>query len=103
VRRRRPGELTERQTQVIEQVFDNEIHAILTPMAVTCPADFPLLPAERSTSAYARSPPRRTRPPRFAVTPSAGTVSRVITLPPTAATILALKTSSAYSSNVLPR
>lgn len=82
VRRRRPGELTERQTQVIGQVFDNEIHAILTPMAVTCPADFPLLPG-RALNLCVRLDPAPAEPdrPRFAVIPIGRTVSRFITLP----------------------
>ncbi len=82
VRRRRPNELSERQTQVIGQVFENEIYTILTPMAVTGVADFPLL-AGRTLNICVRLDPAPAEPdrPRFAVIPAGRTVSRFITLP----------------------
>ena len=43
LRRRRAAELAPRQAKLVEQLFDNELSSILTPIAVTSSEDFPLL------------------------------------------------------------
>jgi len=43
VRRVRAGELNAKQAQAVQTVFDEELFAVLSPMAVTGPDDFPLL------------------------------------------------------------
>lgn len=43
IKRVRREELTERQRRVLEEVFENELQAVLTPIAVTGEDDFPLL------------------------------------------------------------
>ncbi|MFO1095766.1 MAG: polyphosphate kinase 1 [Planctomycetaceae bacterium] len=44
LRRLHPDELTTAQRRHVRQVFESEVYAILTPMAVTAADDFPLLP-----------------------------------------------------------
>jgi polyphosphate kinase len=43
VRRVRAGELNAKQAQAVQTVFDEELFAVLSPMAVSGPDDFPLL------------------------------------------------------------
>ncbi|MFV1966774.1 MAG: polyphosphate kinase 1 [Pirellulaceae bacterium] len=43
IRRLRPSEMSERQLDAAEQVFENEIYPILTPIAVSSAEDFPQL------------------------------------------------------------
>lgn len=44
LRRLKPDELNTAQRRHVRQVFESEVYSILTPMAVTSAADFPLLP-----------------------------------------------------------
>jgi polyphosphate kinase len=44
LRRVRPEDLSERQRELLEQVFESEIYPIYTPQAVSTGAEFPLLP-----------------------------------------------------------
>jgi polyphosphate kinase len=44
LRRLRPDELTTAQRRHVRQVFESQVYPLLTPMAVTAAADFPLLP-----------------------------------------------------------
>jgi len=43
IRRVRPDEMTDRQSDAAEQVFENEVYPILTPIAVSSAEDFPPL------------------------------------------------------------
>jgi polyphosphate kinase len=82
VRRITPADLTDRQFKVIDQVFEDEISAILTPMAVTSPADFPLLINQTVNVCVHLAPgPDDESSPRFAVIPFGRTPYRFITLP----------------------
>jgi polyphosphate kinase len=47
IHRVRSHEMTERQVVLAEQIFENEIYPILTPIAVTSAEDFPLLVNQR--------------------------------------------------------
>jgi len=78
----RPEDLTGTQRDVVEHVFDSEIHAILTPMAVTSTGEFPLLP-NQMLNVCVRLAPAEDAPDedRFAVIPFAPASSRFISLP----------------------
>ncbi|QDU35915.1 Polyphosphate kinase [Maioricimonas rarisocia] len=82
MQRIRPEELTGMQRDVVEHVFDSEIHAILTPMAVTSTGEFPLLPNQNLNVCVRLAPDRETPDEdRFAVIPFAPASSRFISLP----------------------
>ena len=83
LRRRRAAELAPRQAKLVEQLFDNELSSILTPIAVTSSEDFPLLPTQ-SLSVCVRLDPAaddETKTPRFAIIPFGKRTSRFISLP----------------------
>ena len=83
VRRRRASDLTPRQAKLVEQLFDDELSSILTPIAVTSSEDFPLL-ATQSLSVCVRldpAPADEQRRPRFAIVPFGKLTSRFVSLP----------------------
>ena len=81
IKRVRSGELSQRQVQVLEQVFDHEISAVLTPMAVTSTSEFPLLINQTLNVGVQLKPAPEEDQPRFAIIPFGRSTSRFITLP----------------------
>ncbi len=88
VRRLQPIDLTEKQSKTVEQVFENEIYPVLTPMAVTADK-FPLL-MNQTLNICVRLEPAigqstndddEEPQPRYAVIPFGRGASRFITLP----------------------
>jgi polyphosphate kinase len=81
IRRVRPEELTQRQAKAVEQIFDNELSAILTPMAVNPEEEFPLL-VNQTLNLCVRLEPAAAEPdqPRFAIIPLGRWLHRFITL-----------------------
>lgn len=67
IRRIRPGEFTDRQLRRLEQVFDEEIFPVLSPVAVTGPEDFPLLANQALHLLVQLAPAAGSERPRFAV------------------------------------
>ena len=82
VKRVRAAELSPAQLKHVQQVFDEEIQAILTPMAITAADEFPLL-LNLTLNVAVQLEPGRMHPgiPRFAVIPLGRAPSRFITLP----------------------
>jgi polyphosphate kinase len=82
IKRLRPAELSPAQLRHVQQVFDEETQAVLTPMAVTSANDFPLL-LNLTLNVAVQLPPDEGDPgaPRFAVIPLGRAPSRFITLP----------------------
>ncbi len=83
IRRLRPETLTPAQRRILRRIFENEVFPILTPMAVTCREDFPLLP-NQVLSVCARLAPRQgdeDSADRFAVIPFGPGTSRFLPLP----------------------
>ena len=80
IKRLRPGELSERQVRAIEQVFDNEIFSILTPMAVRGADDFPLLVNLTLNVCVQLKPAAGEMQSRFAIMPLGRTLPRMLTL-----------------------
>lgn len=81
IRRRRPNELNERQSEVVESVFQEQIQAVLTPIAVHDPARFPLLFGKTLNVAVQLKGKTAAEPYRFAVVPFGRFDLRFITLP----------------------
>jgi len=81
VRRIRGNELNEKQTRFVEQIFENEISSVLTPMAVAGRDDFPPL-ANQTLNALVRLKPSAEGDnlPRFAVVPFGRSLGRFLTL-----------------------
>ncbi|MFO0918114.1 MAG: polyphosphate kinase 1 [Planctomycetaceae bacterium] len=71
-------QLTERQLKVVEQLFDQDIFPIFTPMAIDPEADFPLL-ANQTLNVCVRLVPEEAS--RFAVIPFGRGARRFLTLP----------------------
>jgi len=80
IRRKQPANLSQQQNRTLEQVFDNEIYPVLTPMAVTAD-QFPLLMNQTLYMAVQLAAEQEEGDPRYAVIPLGGAVSRFITLP----------------------
>lgn len=94
IRRMSGEQLSQRQANDLEQIFENEIISILTPMAVTSSDDFPLLSNQRLNVAVRLAPATQNTSsdnddetenseaaqPRFAVIPFGPASSRVLTL-----------------------
>ncbi len=80
-RRLKPTELTSRQAKAVEQMFESELFAILSPMAVTSVDDFPLL-VNQMLNVCVRLEPAAGEPdkPRFAIIPFTRSLHRFITL-----------------------
>jgi polyphosphate kinase len=87
IRRLRPADLSEKQLKIAEQVFDQEIFPVLTPIALTCPEDFPLVVNHTISLFVELSPDSKPDAPvdgatlRFAMIPFGRTRNRFITLP----------------------
>lgn len=78
LRRQVDADLTERQAKVVEELFDQEIFPIFSPMAVAPEAEFPLL-ANQTLNVCVRLSPDDA--PRFAVIPFGRGAKRFYTLP----------------------
>lgn len=83
IRRRRANELNDRQVEVVDTVFQEQIQAVLTPIAVHDPARFPLLFGRTVNVVVQLKGPSDTEPFRFAVIPFGRFDLRYITLPST--------------------
>ncbi len=90
LRRMTPAGLSERQAEDVKQVFENEILAVLTPMAVRSAEDFPLLANQTLNVCVRLAPSTEERAtgdgqpasgqPRFAVIPFGRATGRIRTL-----------------------
>jgi polyphosphate kinase len=80
IRRLSGGQLNERQTRVVEQIFDSETSSVLTPLAVTGRDDFPPLPNLTMNALVRLKPATGSDAPRFAVIPFGRSLSRFFTL-----------------------
>lgn len=83
IRRVRREALHPRQSKLLEQLFDDEIASVLTPMAVTSSDNFPLL-INQSMNVCVQLAPAMDDPkkkPRFAIVPFGRSTSRFVTLP----------------------
>lgn len=81
IRRRRPTELNERQIEFVDTVFQEQIQAVLTPIAVHDPARFPLLFGRTVNVAVQLKNDSESEPFRFAIIPFGRFDLRYITLP----------------------
>src|SRR5207244_4391877 len=80
MRRLNCSQLNERQTRVIEQIFDSETSSVLTPLAVSGRDDFPPLPNLTLNALVRLKPATGSDVPRFAVVPFGRSLSRFLTL-----------------------
>ena len=83
LRRRRAADLTPRQANLVEQLFDSELSSVLTPMSVTSADDFPVL-ANQTLNVCVRLEPAvgdDKKTPRFAVISFSKMTSRFVSLP----------------------
>jgi polyphosphate kinase len=80
IRRVRATELTERQAQALELIFENEVYPVLTPIAVASLEEFPLLANQTLNLLVQLKPAAGEQTPRFAVVPFGRSVSRMLTL-----------------------
>ncbi len=81
IKRVRPQELTERQRTGFEQVFEEELYAVLTPMIVGADEDFPIL-CNQVLHVFVRlAPEAEGGEPRFAIIPLGRCSPRFITVP----------------------
>jgi len=83
IRRRRCRELNDRQAEVVDMVFQEQIQAVLTPIAVHDPARFPLLFGRTVNVVVQLRGTSESEPYRFAVIPFGRFDLRYITLPST--------------------
>jgi len=81
IRRRRTSELNDRQLDFVDAVFQEQIQAVLTPIAVHDPSRFPLLFGRTVNVAVQLKGKSQTEPFRFAVIPFGRFDVRYITLP----------------------
>ncbi len=81
IKRVAPENLTHRQREAAERVFENEIYPVLSPIAVTKPDDLPLLINQTLNVAVRLKPALESRESRFAVIPLGRSLTRFITLP----------------------
>lgn len=81
IRRRRVTELSEVQSGFVEQMFDEQISAILTPIAVYDPENFPLLMGRTTIVAVQLAPLKEGDEYRYAVIPFGRSDLRFISLP----------------------
>lgn len=83
LRRRRAADLAPRQSKLVEQLCDDELSSVLTPMAVTSAEDFPLL-ANQTLNVCVRLEPAagdEKKASRFAIIPFSKLTSRFVSLP----------------------
>jgi len=81
IRRRRSRELNDRQLEFVDTVFQEQIQAVLTPIAVHDPTRFPLLFGRTVNVVIQLKGKVETEPYRFAVVPFGRFDLRCITLP----------------------
>ncbi|MCA9050006.1 MAG: polyphosphate kinase 1, partial [Planctomycetaceae bacterium] len=81
IRRRHVTELTETQSAFVEQVFEEQIRAILAPIAIHHPETFPLLMGRTLNVAVQLAPTTPEGEYRYAVIPFGRSDLRYITLP----------------------
>jgi polyphosphate kinase len=81
VRRLSASDLNDRQKQVVDQFFNDEVASVLTPMAVDQGVEFPLLPHQMLHAAVRLSPREGATKSRFAIIPLGRSLGRFVTLP----------------------
>jgi polyphosphate kinase len=81
VRRLSASDLNDRQKQVVDQFFNDEVASVLTPMAIDKSPDFPLLPHQMLHVAVRLSPREGETRSRFAIIPLGRSLGRFVTLP----------------------
>lgn len=81
IRRRHITELTQSQQEFVEQLFEEQIVAILTPIAIHDPESFPLLMGRTINVAVQLAPEAGSEEYRYAVIPLGRSDLRFITLP----------------------
>ncbi len=81
MRRLAASELNDRQKQVVDQFFGDEVASVLTPMAIDESLDFPLLPHQLLHVAVRLAPRDGETQSRFAIIPIGRSLSRFVTLP----------------------
>lgn len=82
IRRRHVTELSQAQSEFVEQLFDEQISATLTPIAVHDPERFPLLMGRTTNVAVQLYPAEEGGDYRYAVIPFGRSDLRFINLPP---------------------
>jgi polyphosphate kinase len=75
------GDYSAKQLARLDQVFDEEVHAVLTPIAVTSAEDAPFLVSQSHSLCVRLAPSEDEEKSRFAIIPLARTLARFITLP----------------------
>lgn len=81
VRRVKANELTDVQVRYLSQFFDQEIAAVVTPMAVASARQFPLIKGLALHLAIRLRPQAETRRTRIAIMPLGSVLDRFITVP----------------------
>ncbi len=81
IRRRHVTEFTQQQSDFVEQLFEEQISAILTPIAIHNPDSFPLLMGRTINVAVQLTPAANEEAFRFAVIPFGQSDLRFLTLP----------------------
>ena len=81
IKRRHVTELSETQSEFVEQMFDEQISAVLTPIAIHDPDNFPLLIGRTTNVAVQLSPLAEGEDYRYAVIPFGRSDLRFISLP----------------------
>ncbi|MEQ9408526.1 MAG: polyphosphate kinase 1 [Fuerstiella sp.] len=81
IRRRHVTELTQEQSEFVEQLFEEQVTAILTPIAIHNPDSFPLLMGRTINVAVQLAPAGDDEEYRYAVIPFGQSDLRFITLP----------------------
>ncbi len=85
LRRLKPEGLSKAQRAVLERVFDEEVFPVLSPIAVTSGADFPLISSGLLCVCARLKARPESEPSRFALIPCGPGVSRFLSLPSEAA------------------
>lgn len=82
VRRVRPGELSERQSRHLAEIFEDEVFSVLTPATIGSPSEFPLI-GQRMVHVAVRLKGEvgAGSKPRFAIIPLGQRTERFVTLP----------------------
>jgi polyphosphate kinase len=81
MRRLAASDLNDRQKQVVDQFFGDEVASVLTPMAIDDSLDFPLLPHQMLHVAVRLTSRDGETQSRFAIIPIGRSLSRFVTLP----------------------
>ncbi|HVJ67467.1 MAG TPA: RNA degradosome polyphosphate kinase, partial [Caulifigura sp.] len=85
LRRLKPEALSKAQRSVLERVFDEEVFPVLSPIAITSGADFPLVSSGLLCVCVKLKARPETEPARFALLPCGPGVPRFLSLPSEAA------------------